>query len=167
VRLASAPLEKAARLAIAWLDDNAPFSRSTATNYMGLAAWARRAPAQYRRLRHLGPTKLYVLASVEPQRVVALRPGRLVAIPNSPRRRTIESMSVAELASVVGNLLPGPAAPKVPIEKVVKTVRFKVAALGAAAEVMESRKDEVDEDAVRQIRDELLEVLARIEATLQ
>lgn len=31
---------------------------------------------------------------------------------------------------------------------------------------MESRKDAVDEDAVREIRDDLLEVLARIEATL-
>jgi hypothetical protein len=148
---------------LAWIADNAPFSHSTAANYIELAQWSLRAPAEFARLRHLGPGKLYVLAAVPPQRVRALKPGKLLAIPGSLRRKTIEHMTKLELFSLVGNLALPPA-PVVPIEKVVQGMRFKMAALGVAADTMIGRAKEVDRTVVREIQEELVAVLGRIDA---
>lgn len=152
---------------LAWLDDNAPFSRRTAANYIELTEWSRRVPAQFTKLSHLGPGKLYVIATAPAERVKGLRPGKMVPLPGSERRKTIEAMTTVELETLVGGLATPPAATDPPIEKVVQGVRFKVAALGAAADVMLTRIDEVDRRVAREIRAELVEVLARIDDALQ
>jgi hypothetical protein len=95
--------------------------------------------------------------------VRALKPGKLLAIPGSLRRKTIEHMTKLELFSLVGNLALPPA-PVVPIEKVVQGMRFKMAALGVAADTMIGRAKEVDRTVVREIREELVAVLGRIDA---
>jgi hypothetical protein len=115
-------------------------------------------------LEHIGPGKLYVLAGVEPQRVRALEPGKLVALPGSGKKKRIEDMTTPELVSVVGDLKPRES--EVPIDKVVQTLKFKVAGLGAAADVLVERVDEVETAVVRGIRAELAAVLERIDAAL-
>lgn len=149
-----------------WVDENAPFSRSTATNYMELATWAGRVPAQFARLRHLGPGKLYVLASAPPHRVAALRPGKLVAIAGSRRRKSIETMSTAQLGTLVDDLAP-PTQPAVPIGKVVQSVLDRVAALDTAADAMVDRIDEVEPEVVVEIRAAVSRLLKRIDAAAQ
>lgn len=148
-----------------WLDDNAGFSPSTARNYIELAAWSAREPTQYARLEHLGPGKLYVLATAEPKRVRALKPGKLLALAGSGKKKRIEDMTTPELISVVEDFK-APDTEAVPIAKVVRTLRSKVAAMGAAADVLVDRVDEVDEVVVRRIRDEVMAVLERLDATL-
>lgn len=149
-----------------WIEDNAGFGRSTATNYIELAAWSRRAPAEFARLRHLGPGKLYVIATAEPQRVRTLKPGKLVAL-GSGKRKRIEDMTTPELGEVVGGFKTPEAEDEVPIEKVVQGLKFKVAAMRAAAEVFVGRVDEVGVDVVRGVRDEVREVLQQLEEALR
>jgi hypothetical protein len=149
-----------------WIEDNAGFGRSTANNYIDLAAWSTREPTQYARLKHLGPGKLYVLATAEPKRVRALKPGKLVALAASGKKKRIEDMTTPELISVIGDLKV-PDTTTAPIGKVVQTLRFKVAAMGAAADVFVDRVDEVEEAVVRGIRDELVAVVERIDAALE
>lgn len=150
-----------------WIDDNAPFSRGTATNYIELAAWATREPRDFARLRHLGPAKLYVIASAEPQRVKGLKPGKLVALGDG-RRKTIEDLTTPELVQVViGGLKGAEDGDEVPIEKVVQGIRFKVAGLRAAAEVFVGRVDEVGVEVVRGVREDLVAVLGVLEGGLE
>lgn len=155
---------------VQWVDDNASFGRSTARNYIELARWSQREPAQFARLRHLGPGKLYVLAGVDARRVRALRPGKVVAVPGSEARKTIEVMTTLELGAVVGDLVaPGDAGDdedKVPIGQVVQGVRAKLSALGVAADSMLERAGEVDKRVMREIRGDVLEVLRRIDGAL-
>lgn len=151
---------------VKWLGDNAGFSRSTASNYIEVAEFAGREAAQFARLKHLGPGKLYVLASTDPKRVRALEPGKLVALPGSSKRKTIEDMTAPELVRVVGDLLP-PHAGAIAIEKVVRSLRSSVASLGAAADAIADRLDEVDLDLVREVRSDVAAVLATLDAALR
>jgi hypothetical protein len=100
-----------------------------------------------------------VIASAEPQRVRALRLGKLVALGDG-RRKTIEDLTTPELVQVViGDLKTPEREDEVPIEKVVQALRFKVAGLRAAAEVFVGRVDEVGVEVVRGVREEVLGVL--------
>lgn len=150
-----------------WLDDNASFGRSSAQNYMKLAAWAEREPTQFARLRHLGPAKLYVLAGARRERVRGLKLGKAVDVPGTGKRKTVETMTPVELARLVVDDLQPPVPPKEKIDEVVRRVRSRLEDLATETDAMIERADEMEEAQLRAIRNELAAVLGRIDGALE
>ena len=50
---------------IEWIEDELPFAIRSAQSYLALATWADAHRDDYQRLRHLGPSKLYLLVGLE------------------------------------------------------------------------------------------------------
>jgi hypothetical protein len=146
-----------------WLAHSVAFERHTARNYVELAQWADAEPAEYRRLRTLGPTKLYSILALPPDRRRALVLGRAMPLPEG-RRKTLEAMTVTELRLHLG--LAAPRGRKPPIAKVVQGFRHRVAGLGARTAELAARSEEIDHDTARLLHDELAEVLAQLAAAL-
>lgn len=144
---------------LAWISDNVPFSSRTASGYMALAEWAAGLPDEFARLRHVGPTKLMLIAARPRPQVRGLKAGTPMNVPGVDGKKTIEAMTVVELGRILGDLK-APAPPKVPIGKVVQDVRTRVESLREATDVMAKRAREVDAEAAAEIREELVEVLA-------
>jgi hypothetical protein len=144
-----------------WLAHSVPFDRSTADNYRKLAAFAQADAAEYRRLRHLGPTKLYVMIALPRARRRSIPLARL--LPVAPdRRKTVETMTAAELSQHLGGFAAAPAA-TVPVGMVVQRLRFRVAGIDAAADVLVARKHEIDPEVARAIGDALRAIAAKLE----
>jgi hypothetical protein len=143
-----------------WLAHSVPFDRSTADNYRKLAAFARSDAAEYRRLRHLGPTKLYVMIALPRERRRSLPLARL--LPVAPdRRKTVETMTAAELTHHLGGLAVAPAR-AVPVETVVQRARFRVAGIDAVADVLVARRDEIDGEVARAIGERLRAIATKL-----
>ena len=145
-----------------WCATEVPWSKSTIANYLALSKWAAAHPAEVSRLQHLGPTKLYMLMPLTAVRRRKLTGRAALAIPGRPDKKTIDTMTVAELGRVIGDDLHTPPLPRVPIGKMVQSLQHKVAGLDASAELLIARADEVDADdaaalhaAVVAIADEL------------
>jgi hypothetical protein len=144
-----------------WVANAVPFTDRTALNYIAVAAFAKREPAEYRRLQHLGPAKLYVLITQPPQRRRALPLDRALPLPDGTRK-TVEVMTATELENHLDDLALPPA-PEQPIERVVQTFRSKLGGLEAAAAVVLGRSGEIDEDDARKWHGVLGKVMERFE----
>jgi hypothetical protein len=143
-----------------WLASAVPFTRQSAGKYMRLAQFARNDPADYRRLRHLGPAKLYVLMAHPSPRRRALPLSRSVQLPDG-RRKTVVQMTSEDLEDLLDDLALPPA-PQQPIDKIVRTFRFKLGALVVAAAEVVERKGDIDEDDARKWHGELAKVLTKL-----
>ncbi len=131
-----------------WCATEVPWSKSTIANYIALSKWAAAHPAELPRLQHLGPTKLYMLMPLTATRRRKLTGRAALAIPGRPDKKTIDTMTVAELGRVIGDDLHTPPVPRVPIDQVVQSLHHKVAGLDASADQLIARADEVSgEDA--------------------
>src|SRR5688572_4531206 len=100
----------------AWAREAVPFTSRTARNYIALADFAAREPDELRRLAHLGPSKLYRLTALPPTRRRKLDLTTPIPIPGTDEEKPIETMTVPELARVVGGLITPPS-PKAPDQK--------------------------------------------------
>src|SRR5688572_16867597 len=113
----------------AWAREAVPFTSRTARNYIALADFAAREPNELRRLAHLGPSKLYRLAALPPT-------------PRTDEEKPIETMTVPELARVVGGLITPPV-PKRPIKKLLQSYTYRLAGLDALTDQLIARAREV------------------------
>jgi hypothetical protein len=159
MRLVQAALEPGQWLV--WLETAVPFTRRTITNYMRLSEWAEEQPRELQRLEHLGPTKLYMLAPLAPDRRRELTGRVPIVIPGHERPKTIDVMTVVELGRVIGGLVTRPG--KRPIGKVVQGLRHRIAGIDAVADELVQRKDEVDGEQAAEVLEALRAVLEELE----
>lgn len=149
---------------LSWLETAVPFDRRTVSNYMRLSEWAEEDPREMSRLEHLGPTKLYMLAPLPPERRRELTSrGVPIVIPGHERPKTIDVMTTVELGKVIGGLTTRPS-PKKPIGRLVQGLRHRIAGVDAVADELVRRRDEVDEALVEQAATLLEELRAVLEA---
>lgn len=146
-----------------WVDEAVPFTPRTVQNYLALAAWADREPAQLARFGHLGPSKLYRIASLGFAARDKLKVGEPIRIPGAGRK-LLEVMTVAELDRVIGKLAPPVALPPPPIDKLVKGYRKKLAALGALNHQLVQLETHADPHVMNELAAELRGLAQEIEA---
>lgn len=147
-----------------WLHTGISIKPRTVQQYLALFEWSRRAKPEFVRFKHIGPTKLYVLAAAKPAAVRKLPIGKAIRIPGGGRK-TIDDMTIAELSRVVGGLTTKPAAPK-PIGRVLQSAKFKLAGVGTLIEELVRRSDEVDEELAGELAERLREMAEELEAML-
>lgn len=148
-----------------WCAEAVPFARQTLSNYMALARWAEERPKEVEKLSYLGPSKLYLLLPLSPavrRRIVGRKP---IQVPDGPLK-TVDRMTVSELARVTAEEVRAlPAHKPMPVGRVVGRVRRSIAGLGASAQVLVDRVDDVEPDEARALRDALLEVAESLSTT--
>jgi hypothetical protein len=125
-----------------WAREAVPFGLRTVRNYLALAAWTDAAPAVMAELAHLGPSKLYRLASLPPRRLRKFVPRTPIPIPGAGAK-TLEMMTVKELDRVIGDLAPVPTPPPA-LDSIVQGFRHRLAGLGAIAQQLVAHADDVD-----------------------
>jgi hypothetical protein len=145
---------------IDWLDVAVPFDTDSAKRYMGLAAFAREDPSEYKRLRHLGPAKLYYIMVQPPERRRRLQLGRPLPLPGG-RRKTVEIMTAPELGGFLRDLALPPGGED-EIEELVQESRFKVGALEAVTLELEKHKDAVGAGVVRELHQRIVGAAERL-----
>jgi hypothetical protein len=152
---------------LAWVQTAVPFDARTIRRAMRLSEWGEAEPREVKRLEHLGPTKLSMLAPLPPERRRELT-GRGVplVIPGHERPKTIDVMTTVELGQVIGGLVARPAATKA-IAKVVQGLRHRIAGVDAVADELVRRKDEVDGEQASVLLEALRAVLAELEAVFE
>jgi hypothetical protein len=134
----------------------------TADNYIGLATWAKEEPQDFRRLRGLGPSKLYLILTLDPRRGRGRSLEQVLALPDG-RRKTLQDMSYGELEDHLRLGLAIPPAPRQPIGKVIQGYRKSIAGLGALTTELAKRRAEIDDDTARKLHDEIAAVLAALD----
>jgi hypothetical protein len=150
---------------LAWIEEALPFSRPTIANYVGLAEFAAREPAEYARLRDLGPTKLYQLANLRPDRRRRFRVDAPLSIPGAVERKTLKVMTADELRRViVGDVLAIRPPQGPPIAEVIQTFRRRLTGVAEIAQQLGQRRAEVDRRHARTLHAELLAVIHAVEA---
>ncbi len=141
-----------------WCASEVPWSTSTIANYIALSQWAAQQPGELERLQHLGPSKLYLLMPLASAQRRRLTGAAALAIPGRAGKKTIDVMTVGELARVIGDDLATPPVPRAPIDQLVQGVRHKIAGLDASTDLLIARKSEVDPDAAAQLHAALVEL---------
>ena len=134
----------------------------TVNNYMLLAEWMDGRPRDLERLGHLGPSKLYLLAPLQPGERRRLTSRTPVPIPGG-EPKTIEAMTYGELKRAIDGGFTSSAS-GVSIGKVVQRVQYGLAGLDANLDVLVGRADEVDEDVVAELHAKLVELVGELEA---
>ena len=86
-----------------WIEHATPLSLRSVHNYIGLTDWADAHPEQYDRFKQLGPTKLYLLADLEPRHLATFASKRPIPIPGGGSK-VLELLTAEELGRVVGGL---------------------------------------------------------------
>ncbi len=147
---------------LAWLADEMPFSDSAAFNYIRLAGWAQAHPGAFHTWKHLGPTKLYALETLDGSTRRALRERKSYAVPGTDRTRTLDRMSVADFYLLMDELRGNLPAER-PIARLVDSQRRRIRGLATATDALLERKDEVDRDDARELRDALAAAAHRLE----
>jgi len=143
-----------------WVDQALPVVPRVAQRWIQIARWARSEPAEFRRLRHLGPTKLRVIVPLPPERRRALDPSKPMIIHGV--RKTIEVMSEDELRDLFGLRAEEPRT-REDIDDVVKRLRHDTAGLGAVVDLLIARKSEVPKSVARKLRAEIDEVRDKLD----
>lgn len=150
---------------VAWVAEAVPLDRRTIHNYIALYRWSQRASVQFERFAHLGPTKLYVLAAGDPNRVRKLRLGARIALPGGRGRKTIGDMTVAELKiAIAGNNVAAEPRPAAPIGKLVQSAAKGIEGVGELVEQLEDREGELPDGAADELAAELRELADRLDA---
>lgn len=90
----------------AWIDASLPFSSRSADNYRALARWTTDHPKLAARLAHLGPTKLYMLATQAPATVRKLTARKTVARLDGSKT-TLTALSSRDLTQILAQLKTG------------------------------------------------------------
>jgi hypothetical protein len=149
---------------LSWLATAVPLSLRTVQNAMRLSEWAEQDPREIGRLEHLGPTKLYMLAPLDPGRRRDLTGRAPLVIPGHGLPKTIDAMTTVELGKVIGGLTTRPA-PTKPIGKLVQGLKHRIAGLDTVADELVRRHDEVDAEEADAIVQAVRAVLEQLEAT--
>ncbi len=147
---------------LAWLAAEMPFSDSAALNYMKLADWARDHPGAFQTWKHLGPTKLYALETLNGRARRVLREHKSYGVPGTDRTRTLERMSVADFYLLIAKMR-GDLPTEPPIARIVDSHRRRIRGLVGTTEALIERKSEVDRDDAREFRDALAAAVRRLE----
>jgi hypothetical protein len=74
---------------LAWSREAVPLGERTMQRWLVVAELAEREPAELRRLSHLGPTKIYRLALLPPERRRALKLRTPIPVPGSEIPKTV------------------------------------------------------------------------------
>ena len=144
-----------------WIAEAVPFTVRTVSNYIQLAQWANDRPRDLERLGHLGPSKLYLLAPLQPGERRRLTSRRPVPIPGG-EPKTIDAMTYGELKRAIGGGFTSSAG-GVAIGTVVQRVQFGLAGLDANLDVLVERADEIEPDVAEEMHEKLVELVGQLE----
>lgn len=145
-----------------WIAEAMPFTTRTVNNYMLLAQWADQRPRDLERLGHLGPSKLYLLAPLQPGERRRLTSRTPVPIPGGDPK-TIDAMTYGELKRAIGGGFTSSAG-GVPIGTVVQRVQYGLAGLDANLDVLVGRADEIEPEVAEVMYGKLVELVGEFEA---
>ena len=147
---------------LSWVATAVPFSARTIQSAMRLSAWAEQEPKELARLEYLGPTKLYMLAPLDPDRRRELT-GRIpIVIPGHERPKTIDVMTTVELGKVIGGFTTRPGPPK-SIGRLLQGLQHRIAGVDAVADELVRRHEEVGEEQADAVMQALRAVLEQLE----
>lgn len=147
---------------LSWVATAVPFDPRTIQRTMRLSVWAEENPQELRRLEHLGATKLYMLAPLDPNRRRELTGRVPLVIPGRVVPKTVELMTTVELGKVIGGLATRPT-PKKPIGTLVQGLEHRIAGVDAVADELVRRHEEVDAEEAEAVMQALREVLEQLE----
>lgn len=147
---------------LSWVATAVPFNPRTIQRAMRLSVWAEEQPKELDRLEHLGATKLYMLAPLDPDRRRELTGRVPLVIPGHVRPKTVEQMTTVELGKVIGGLTSRPA-PQKPIGRLVQGLRHRIAGVDAVADELVRRYEEVDAEQADAVMQALRAVLEQLE----
>jgi len=145
---------------IDWLDVAVPFDTDSAKRYMRLAEFAREDPSEYRRLRHLGPGKLYYIMVLPPERRRRLPLGRRLPLPGGGRK-TLEIMTAPELGGFLRDLALPPSEAD-DVDELVQDYRFRVGALEAVTIELAKHKGEIAVAVARELHGRIVRAAAAL-----
>jgi len=145
-----------------WLE-RMPFAQRSAANYVALSAWADARPGDFRRLKRLGPSKLYAIMRLDARRLRRLRPDRFYPVPGGDHERTLERMSVPEVHALVAVWL-GQGQSQTSLARVVASYRQRLSGLLRATALLLARRGELDRGVWTQLRAALAHVGAQLGA---
>jgi hypothetical protein len=151
---------------LGWLEEEVPFTQRSANSYMRLNEWAEEHADDFARFKHLGPTKLYAILTLDWRGLRLLRSRKTHQLPGAARALPLQRMSVAQLYRLV-ELLGGGSRKDSEIEYVLRGFRQRVTRLQDATDKLVSRRREVgDADLTRvvELREALLEAAGSLEA---
>ena len=139
-----------------WLAGAVPFTPRTAQTYVHLHRWSEANPAHYPLLAPLGPSKLALLSRLPPKQLGQLLRRKVHAIPGTSNTRTLETLTVPELALVIaafqGALPPTP----LPAQKALHNYQRRVHALARATEAL-AAYDALPRETLHDLHEALLE----------
>ena len=145
-----------------WIAEAVPFTVRTVSNYILLAQWADDRPRDLDRLGHLGPSKLYLLAPLQPGERRRLTSRTPVPIPGG-EPKTIDAMTYGELKRAIDGGFTSSAG-GVSIGTVVQRVQFGLAGLDANLDVLVGRADEIEPEIAEEMHAKLVELVGELEA---
>ncbi len=148
-----------------WVAEELPFSRTSAHHYLALFLWSEQQPGHFQRLKVLGPTKLYAVARLAPERVADLDPAASWDVPGTDRRRSLELMSVPDFYALVATWLDAAPAPA-RIGRLVGGYRQRIRRLEAATDALVTRRVELDRVQAEELVTALRNAAARLERSL-
>lgn len=132
-----------------WIREAVPFTPRTVQNYLALAEWADREPDHLARFGHLGPSKLYRIASLSTAARNKLKVDTPIPIAGGGRK-LLDVMTVAELDRAIGDVATPPVV-RAPVEKIVQGYRTRLAGLGALHDQLVKHKRDVDRGLAKEL----------------
>jgi len=144
-----------------WLDSAIPLTPRTIRNYLALAAWADAHPADFDRFRHLGPSKLYMLAAAPRPVIAALKARKWHAVPGSAQPKTLDIMLKQDLGHVIAGLTghPAPTTAPVSITGVMRQYEKGVSRLEDTTALLIEHRTEVDREQAAAVHAQLRDMV--------
>jgi hypothetical protein len=142
-----------------WVDDRLPYTPRTAERYIALHEWSQLEPAEFHRLKHLGPAKLYVIMALPEPRRRGLVPAKTITYRGT--KKTLATLTRDEMLDLFG--FKASPAPDIAIEKVVQGARIRIAKLDTFVDMMIKRKLEVVAKHSKKVRHEVRAVLEKLD----
>ena len=139
-----------------WLE-SMPFAQRSAANYMNLFHWAQERPADFRRLKVLGPSKLYAILRLPGRQLRQLRLNRFYLVPGTDHERRLERMSVPEVHALIAEWL-GESTPTPSIARVLSAYRQRLTRLLKATVILMVRSKELPTETIRGLKATVAEV---------
>jgi hypothetical protein len=150
---------------IDWLEEEVPFTRRSASNYMRLSEWAEDHAADFARFKQLGPTKLYAIMTLDWRGMRVLRSKKAHVLEDGAPPLALERMSVPQLYRLVEKL-GGGGSTDAEIEYVLRGYRQRVTRLQSATERLIARRRELGStelERVAELHSTLVEAAGSLE----
>ncbi len=146
---------------LSWLDESVPFTQRSAHSYMHLREWAAIHPGLYHKLAPLGPSKVYLLMTLDGQAMRTLLKRKKHRIGDTDKMTTLELMTVRELIMVIAELT-GALSEEEASDKLVGQYRRRVRGVLRATAALAEHSELIDREPMEELYIVLLEAAEQL-----